>query len=117
MFDLDGVVYVGGRAIDGVAERLQRVRDAGVHLAFVTNNASRTPEKVAAKLMRLGSRPTAADVVTSAQAAASVLRDRFGAGARVLLLGGRPGGRAGRRGAGGARTSRTRRGGRQRLRP
>lgn len=88
MFDLDGVVYVSGRAIDGVAERLQRVRDAGVHLAFVTNNASRTPEKVAANLVKLGVAATAADVVTSAQAAARVIRDRFGAGSRVLLLGG-----------------------------
>jgi HAD superfamily hydrolase (TIGR01450 family) len=88
MFDLDGVVYVSGRAIDGVAERLQRVRDAGVHLAFVTNNASRTPEKVAANLVKLGVAATAADVVTSAQAAARVIKDRFGAGSRVLLLGG-----------------------------
>jgi len=88
MFDLDGVVYVSGRAIDGVAERLQRVRDAGVHLAFVTNNASRTPEKVAANLARLGVAATAADVVTSAQAAARVIKDRFGPDARVLLLGG-----------------------------
>ena len=88
MFDLDGVVYVSGRAIDGVAERLQRVRDAGVHLAFVTNNASRTPEKVAANLVKLGVAATAADVVTSAQAAARVIKDRFGAESRVLLLGG-----------------------------
>ena len=88
MFDLDGVVYVSGRAIDGVAERLQRVRDAGVHLAFVTNNASRTPEKVAANLVKLGVAATAADVVTSAQAAARVIKERFGPGATVLLLGG-----------------------------
>lgn len=88
MFDLDGVVYVSGRAIDGVAERLQRVRDAGVHLAFVTNNASRTPERVAANLVKLGVAATAADVVTSAQAAARVIKDRFGADSRVLLLGG-----------------------------
>lgn len=88
MFDLDGVIYVSGRAIDGVAERLQRVRDAGVHLAFVTNNASRTPEKVAANLTTLGVEANAADVVTSAQAAARVIKDRFGDGARVLLLGG-----------------------------
>jgi HAD superfamily hydrolase (TIGR01450 family) len=88
MFDLDGVVYVSGAAIDGVADRLRRVRSAGVHLAFVTNNASRTPEKVAANLVRLGIDADASDVVTSAQAAARVVRERFGAGAEVLLLGG-----------------------------
>jgi glycerol-1-phosphatase len=88
MFDLDGVVYVSGAAIDGAPDRLRRVRESGVHLAFVTNNASRTPEKVAGHLVELGIDATAADVVTSAQAAARVVRNRFGAGARVLLLGG-----------------------------
>jgi glycerol-1-phosphatase len=88
MFDLDGVVYVSGAAIEGVPDRLRRVRESGVHLAFVTNNASRTPEKVAANLVKLGIDAGADDVVTSAQAAARVVRERFGEGARVLLLGG-----------------------------
>lgn len=88
MFDLDGVVYVGGHAIDGVAERIEQVRAAGVHVAFVTNNASRTPEKVAQKLVEVGVAAEGTDVVTSAQAAARLLADQHGAGARVLLLGG-----------------------------
>ena len=89
MFDLDGVVYVGGKAIAGVPDRLERVRASGVHLAFVTNNASRTPDRVAEKLTTMGIEATAADVVTSAQAAARVVKERFGSGASVLLLGGR----------------------------
>lgn len=88
MFDLDGVVYVGGHAIDGVAERIEQVRAAGVHVAFVTNNASRTPEKVAQKLVDVGVAAEGTDVVTSAQAAARLLADQHGAGARILLLGG-----------------------------
>ena len=54
MFDLDGVVYVGGEAIDGVADRIERVRSSGRHVAFVTNNASRTPDQVADKLVGVG---------------------------------------------------------------
>jgi HAD superfamily hydrolase (TIGR01450 family) len=88
MFDLDGVVYVSGHAIDGVAEHLERVRESAVRVAFVTNNASRTPDEVAANLTELGVRAEPRDVVTSAQAAARVLVDRFGEGARVLMLGG-----------------------------
>ncbi len=88
MFDLDGVVYVSGHAIDGVPEGLRRVRVQGVHLAFVTNNASRTPEQVAANLTKLGIEASPADVVTSAQAAARVVKDAFGADATVLTLGG-----------------------------
>ena len=88
MFDLDGVVYVGGEAIDGVADRIQRVRSSGRHVAFVTNNASRTPDQVADRLVGVGVAASGRDVVTSAQAAARVLADEHGAGSRILLLGG-----------------------------
>ncbi len=88
MFDLDGVVYVGGEAIDGVAGVIDRVRGSGRHVAFVTNNASRTPDQVAAKLTKVGVSAASHDVVTSAQAAARLLVEQHGAGARVLMLGG-----------------------------
>ncbi len=88
MFDLDGVVYVSGHAIDGVSERIERVRAAGAHVAFVTNNASRTPDQVAQKLVGVGVAAEGADVVTSAQAAARLLAEQHGPGARILLLGG-----------------------------
>ncbi|WP_299928096.1 HAD-IIA family hydrolase [uncultured Nocardioides sp.] len=88
MFDLDGVVYVGGEAIEGVAEVIDRVRGSGRHVAFVTNNASRTPDEVAAKLTKVGVAAEPGDVVTSAQAAARLLAEEHGEGARVLLLGG-----------------------------
>ncbi|CUR59483.1 Putative sugar phosphatase of HAD superfamily [metagenome] len=88
MFDLDGVVYVSGHAIDGVAQRIGQVRSAGAHVAFVTNNASRTPEQVARKLRDLGVAAADTDVVTSAQAAARLLAERHGSGAKILLLGG-----------------------------
>lgn len=88
MLDLDGVVYVGGRAVPGVIEALDRSRAEGAHPAFITNNASRTPERVAARLARLGILAEPHDVVTSAQAAARLVVDRFGEGAGVWLLGG-----------------------------
>ena len=88
MFDLDGVVYVGGEAIDGVAGVIDQVRRSGRHVAFVTNNASRTPDQVAAKLTKVGVSAEAGDVVTSAQAAARLLVEEHGDGARVLMLGG-----------------------------
>lgn len=88
MFDLDGVVYVGGQVIDGVAAHIERVRESGRHVAFVTNNASRTPDQVAQKLVGLGVDASSTDVVTSAQAAARLLAEEHGTGARILLLGG-----------------------------
>ncbi|SFC99770.1 Haloacid Dehalogenase Superfamily Class (subfamily) IIA [Nocardioides terrae] len=87
MLDLDGVVYVGGEAVPGAPDHLETVRARGQRLAFITNNASRPPEVVAAHLTELGVQAGADDVVTSAQAAARVLRDRLGEGARVVVLG------------------------------
>ena len=88
MLDLDGVVYVGGDAVPGAAEHLAAVRADGMGVAFITNNASRPPQAVATHLAELGVPATPGDVVTSAQAAAAVLVERLGEGARVALLGG-----------------------------
>ncbi len=88
MLDLDGVVYVGKDAVAGAPEVLAKARQFGARLAFVTNNASRTPDAVAAHLVQLGVTAETGDVVTSAQAAAREVADRVPAGARVLVIGG-----------------------------
>lgn len=87
MLDLDGVVYVGPEAVLGAPEHLQRARSNGMHLAFVTNNAARTPNQVAQHLTELGVEADPEDVVTSAQAAAHVLADLLDPAARVFVLG------------------------------
>ncbi len=88
MLDLDGVVYVGPEPVPHAAEVLSALHDQGVHCAFVTNNASRPPAAVAHHLGELGVPASAADVVTSSQAAAHLLLDRHGAGAVVYVIGG-----------------------------
>jgi HAD superfamily hydrolase (TIGR01450 family) len=88
LLDLDGVVYLGGAAIPGAAGALGDASKRGMRLAFVTNNASRSPSAIAAQLTGLGVRAGAADVVTSAQAAARLLADRLPAGSAVLVVGG-----------------------------
>jgi len=88
LFDLDGVVYVGPAPVDGVVERLSELRAAGRAVAFVTNNASRTPEAIAGHLDRLGVPADPADVVTSAQAAARLVAEQVSPGAKVLVVGG-----------------------------
>jgi glycerol 3-phosphatase-2 len=87
MFDLDGVVYVDGRAVPRAPEGIAHVRETGSHVAFITNNASRTPDEVAAQLRDLGVGADARDVVTSAQAAARVLHEQHGDRARIAVLG------------------------------
>ena len=88
LLDLDGVVYLGGTPIPGAASALAAASDRGMKLAYVTNNASRTPHAIAAQLVAMGIAATATDIVTSAQAAAHLLADRLPAGSAVLVVGG-----------------------------
>ena len=88
LLDLDGVVYVGPSAVQGAREHLLEARSLGMRLAYVTNNASRTPDVVAAHLRDLGMPAETTDVVTSAQAAARVVAEHVEVGSRVLVVGG-----------------------------
>jgi glycerol 3-phosphatase-2 len=87
LLDLDGVVYLGRDAIPGAAAALAKARAVGMRLAFVTNNASRDPATVAAHLVELGVPAVADDVVTSSQAAATMVVEHCGLGSVVLVIG------------------------------
>ncbi|MET9498002.1 HAD hydrolase-like protein [Streptomyces sp. NPDC006552] len=88
LLDLDGVVYAGGHAIAHAVDSLAEARKAGMGLAYVTNNALRTPDAVAGHLGELGIPTEAGDVITSAQAVARLVSDQVPQGARVLVIGG-----------------------------
>jgi glycerol 3-phosphatase-2 len=88
LLDLDGVVYLGGSPIPGAAEALAKAAASGMRLAFVTNNASRTPAAIAAQLTGLGVPARPGEVITSAQAAARLLAEHLPAGTPVLVVGG-----------------------------
>ncbi|MGO9221512.1 MAG: HAD-IIA family hydrolase [Streptosporangiaceae bacterium] len=88
LLDLDGVVYLGDAAVPGAPQALAKAADAGMRLAFVTNNSSRTPSAIAAQVAGFGVPATAGDVVTSAQAVATLLAARLAPGSAVLVVGG-----------------------------
>ncbi len=71
--DLDGVVWLAEQPISGSAEAVARLRQAGVRVVFATNNAAPTVAELLARLAAAGVTAGAADLVTSAQAAASML--------------------------------------------
>ncbi|MEE1929301.1 HAD hydrolase-like protein [Streptomyces sp. TRM 70351] len=87
LLDLDGVVYAGGEAVPHAVPALEEARAAGMRLAYVTNNAARTPQTVAGHLTRLGVPAGPDDVITSAQAVARLVAEQL-PGARVLCVGG-----------------------------
>lgn len=87
LLDLDGVLYLGDDPVRHAADAVGAARRAGMRLAYVTNNASRSPSVVAEKLTALGMPATAEQVVTSGQAAARTLAAELGPGAAVLVVG------------------------------
>jgi 4-nitrophenyl phosphatase len=82
--DLDGVVWLGGIELPGAAEAVARLRDAGLRVAFLTNNSSQTVAAYEEALAKVGIAASAADIATSAQAAAVALAAELPAGSRVL---------------------------------
>ena len=88
LLDLDGVVYRGAEAVPYAVEALGDAERHSMRRAYVTNNASRTPEAVSEHLNELGVPAHPNEVVTSAQAAARMALQCVGAGARVLVIGG-----------------------------
>jgi glycerol-1-phosphatase len=87
IFDLDGVIYLIDKPIDGASAAVEKLRAAGTPVAYATNNASRRADAVAALLNGMGVQAAPDEVLTSAGAAAAVLAQRLPAGAPVLVVG------------------------------
>lgn len=88
IIDLDGVVWLSGRPIDGVAETLRRLRARGVRTLFLTNDPQHSRATQAQRLSAIGIPATTGDVLTASAAAATFLAgQQHLAGTRVLVVG------------------------------
>lgn len=83
LFDVDGVLLHIDEPIPGAAGAVSALRERGIGVGFVTNNASRTPEAVAAALRAAGMAALPDEVITSSVAAAELLEP----GSRCLVIG------------------------------
>jgi 4-nitrophenyl phosphatase len=74
--DIDGVVYRGDRLVPGSDLALGRLAQAGIAVWFATNNSTKTPEMVSARITAMtGVDVEPESVVTSSDAAVGMLRD------------------------------------------
>jgi HAD superfamily hydrolase (TIGR01458 family) len=81
LLDLDGVLHVSGRPIDGSAGAVGRLREAGHRLRFLTNNTTHSRAALAETLRGYGIALEDGELQTTPVAAARVLK-----GKRVLAL-------------------------------
>jgi HAD superfamily hydrolase (TIGR01450 family) len=84
ILDLDGVVWLADRPVVGSVHAVARLRAAGERVLFLTNNSSARVGDYLAKLEAIGVPSVAADLLTSAQAAARLLEP----GTRALVCAG-----------------------------
>lgn len=73
MLDIDGVVWLSGNQIPGSADAIDRLRESGERVLFLTNNSGFTLAEYVEKLGGAGVHAAPEDLVTSAQGAASLL--------------------------------------------
>jgi HAD superfamily hydrolase (TIGR01450 family) len=85
LLDLDGCVWVGDALTPGAAQAVAELRSAGKNVAFVTNDARRSPEEYVRKLWSLGVQASLEEVVSAGGAIQYVLAERpKGTGAYVI---------------------------------
>jgi len=82
--DLDGVMWLAEQPIAGSAQAVDLLRAAGVRVLFATNNADPTRAQLVTRLAAVGVEAAPGDLVTSAEAAATMVSP----GATVLACGG-----------------------------
>lgn len=87
LLDLDGTVWAGDTAIPHAVDAITAGRNAGLAAAFITNNASKSPDDVAHKLRGIGLDVGLAEVLTSAQAAVALAGQHAQPGAAILVVG------------------------------
>jgi HAD superfamily hydrolase (TIGR01450 family) len=73
VIDLDGVVWLADEPIRGGGEAVTTLRRSGARVLFASNNSSPTVAMLLQRLARAGIEAVADEVVTSAQAAASMI--------------------------------------------
>jgi HAD superfamily hydrolase (TIGR01458 family) len=86
ILDMEGVIHVGWSALPGSVRALERLREAAVELAILTNTTGLPRTAIGERLRRMGIAVSAERIVTAASATADHVRTTF-PGRSVCLLG------------------------------
>jgi HAD superfamily hydrolase (TIGR01458 family) len=81
LLDVDGVLHISGRPIDGASRTVQRLREDGHRLRFLTNNTTQARARLTETIRAFGIELADDELQTTPVAAARVLAEK-----RVLAL-------------------------------
>jgi 4-nitrophenyl phosphatase len=87
IIDMDGVIWRSDAVIGDLAAIFNRIRARGLKFVFATNNSTKTSEQYVARLKEFGVDVEPWQVVTSSQAAAHALAQKFSPGTKVFMIG------------------------------
>ncbi|MCS7300538.1 MAG: HAD-IIA family hydrolase [Fimbriimonadales bacterium] len=87
VFDLDGVVYRGKRALPHAVEVLNLLHEAGRQVFFLTNNSGATRQQYAERLQAMGVATRSEQFITSGWATALYLQRALNPGSKLFVVG------------------------------
>ncbi|MCC3355521.1 HAD-IIA family hydrolase [Bacillus sp. REN16] len=90
IFDLDGTVYLDDQIIDGAVETINRLREAGNKVVFLTNKSIATRNDYVTKLNKLGIHANLSEVINSNYIAVKYLKEHMNEQDSVLVIGEKP---------------------------
>jgi len=85
LFDLDGVLYVGSKAIEGATEAIAKIRASGIPCRFVTNTSTLSLASLQQKINALGFSIPANEIISAPQATLLYLKRQHDPVCRLLL--------------------------------
>jgi 4-nitrophenyl phosphatase len=85
--DMDGVIWRSDAPIGDLAAIFNRIREREFKFVFATNNSTKTSEQYVARLKEFGVEAEPWQVVTSSQAAAHAMAQKFPPGTKVFMIG------------------------------
>jgi 4-nitrophenyl phosphatase len=87
IIDMDGVIWKADAPIGDLAEIFRRIRERGHRFVFATNNSTMTSGQYVGRLKEFGVDVEPWQVVTSSQAAAHAVSQKFPSGTKVFMIG------------------------------
>ena len=74
LFDLDGVLYIGDRQVDGAAMVIEKLKGRGLPCRFSTNTTTKSRQTLFAKITRLGLPIEEHEIISAPEVAIRYLR-------------------------------------------